>query len=355
MDRQEWLEARRKGVGSTDAPAILGLSRYRTAIDVYEDKLGLRPATAQTAAMRWGLALEEAIARAYTEETGRRVRSIGGIRRAHHVRDFPMITSLDRLTYMSDEPVRDVELKTARSDDGFADKEGWRDVAPELRIPADYYVQVQHQMEVIDVEVADVAVLFGGSDFRVYEIPRDRQYGADLRTEEGDFWRTYIETGTYPPAGADDLANLSRRWSSTDDEKVATAEQAMLVETYLECVRGVDLAEQQRDEVRAKIEEAMATTGRLVAPAATVTWRSHDVTRRKWKEIAGAYRMLVDAVGEALTKAGLSTSIAIPTGVAGFVDASWTDPGELLDKIEALYSATSSDRPFLVKRAKETK
>jgi putative phage-type endonuclease len=353
MDRQEWLEARRKGIGATDAAAILGLSRWRTAIDVYEDKLGISPEKPATPAMQWGLALEDAIADAYQAETGRRVRR-GGLRRAHHVRDFPMLATIDRLTHLSDEPVRNVELKTSRSDDGFADRDGWRDVHPSLRVPAAYYVQVQHQMEVLDVDVSDVAVLFGGSDFRIYEIPRDREYGVDLRVEEGAFWRDHVLRGIYPPAGADDLANLARRWSrSTDDERVATSEQAVLIETYLECVRAVEFAERGRDDVRARIEEAMTETGKLVAPAGVVTWRSHERTDRKWKEIANAYRMVVTSVAEAIVRAGLSADISIPTGIAGFRDASWTDPAELLDVIEKLYSATSTIRPFRVDRAKE--
>src|SRR5690606_37257359 len=42
MPRDEWLELRRKGIGGSDAAAIVGLDRYRSAFDVYADKLGLK-------------------------------------------------------------------------------------------------------------------------------------------------------------------------------------------------------------------------------------------------------------------------------------------------------------------------
>lgn len=339
IDRGEWLEARRKGIGGSDAAAILGLSRYRTAIDVYEDKLGLVPERPQTAAMQWGLRLEDAIATAYTEETGRAVRKVGGIRRAHHVRDFPMIASIDRLSV---DGQRVVELKKKRTEDDL----GSEDDPPEKRVPADWYVQTQHYLEVVDRDVADVAVLVAGSDFRVIPIPRDRDYGADLRTEEGAFWRTYVETGTYPPAGADDLANLGRRFGrSTDDERVATAEQAMLVETYLECVAGVTLAERQRDEVRAKLEESMGTIGRLLAPGGTITWRSHDVTRTSWKDYAGVLEAAIRRF-----------RIQTPPREQAYLDMVLSDGWGTtdLDAVRGLYAQTKSERPFVAKRAKET-
>lgn len=339
MDRGEWLEARRKGIGGSDAAAILGLSRYRTAIDVYEDKLGLVPERPQTAAMQWGLRLEDAIATAYTEETGRAVRKAGGIRRAHHVRDFPMIASIDRLSV---DGQRVVELKKKRTEDDL----GSEDDPPEKRVPADWYVQTQHYLEVVDRDVADVAVLVAGSDFRVIPIPRDRDYGADLRTEEGAFWRTYVETGTYPPAGADDLANLARRFGrSTDDERVATAEQAMLIETYLECVAGVAIAETQRDEIRAKIEEQMGKVGRLVAPGGTITWRSHDVTRVGWKTYAGVLEGILASLrlrGGAVATEELDQVMSDSVGTTDLAD------------VRGLYAQTASERPFLAKRAKET-
>ena len=43
-----WLEGRRQGIGSSDAPAVLGLSPWACALDVYSSKvegtsLGMTP------------------------------------------------------------------------------------------------------------------------------------------------------------------------------------------------------------------------------------------------------------------------------------------------------------------------
>ena len=39
LPREEWLEWRRKGIGGSDVAAIMGISPFRTARDIYYDKL----------------------------------------------------------------------------------------------------------------------------------------------------------------------------------------------------------------------------------------------------------------------------------------------------------------------------
>ena len=41
MSYAEWLEARRKGIGGSDAGPIMGLSDYGSPLTVYIDKKGL--------------------------------------------------------------------------------------------------------------------------------------------------------------------------------------------------------------------------------------------------------------------------------------------------------------------------
>ena len=41
LSREEWLAYRRKGIGGSDVAAVLGVSPFRTARDLYYDKLGI--------------------------------------------------------------------------------------------------------------------------------------------------------------------------------------------------------------------------------------------------------------------------------------------------------------------------
>ena len=41
LTEQEWLAYRRRGIGGSDVAAILGISPFRTARDLYDDKLNI--------------------------------------------------------------------------------------------------------------------------------------------------------------------------------------------------------------------------------------------------------------------------------------------------------------------------
>ncbi len=41
LSREDWLSYRRQGLGGSDAAAVLGISPFRTARDLYYDKRGI--------------------------------------------------------------------------------------------------------------------------------------------------------------------------------------------------------------------------------------------------------------------------------------------------------------------------
>ena len=51
MNRAEWLNWRRTGLGGSDIAAVLGLSKWRTPWDVWADKKGLLPEKEETNAI----------------------------------------------------------------------------------------------------------------------------------------------------------------------------------------------------------------------------------------------------------------------------------------------------------------
>ena len=133
--------------------------------------------------MAWGRRLEPLVAAAYTEATGRRLRRVSRLLR-HRERPW-QLASIDREVVGER---RLVEIKTTRSP-------RWDGADP---VPADVLAQVEHYLSVTGYDVADVAVLIGGSDLRVIEVGRDDGYIRDLIEIEADFIRR-IETRTAPP------------------------------------------------------------------------------------------------------------------------------------------------------------
>ena len=72
LSRDEWLAYRRKGLGGSDASAVLGISPFRTARDLYFDKLNIVTADdgGNWVAMEMGNLLEDLVARIFAKKTG---------------------------------------------------------------------------------------------------------------------------------------------------------------------------------------------------------------------------------------------------------------------------------------------
>ena len=172
----KWLEARRKGIGGSDAPAICGVSPWKTPLQVYMDKIGDLGPKEDTDPMFWGRTLEPVIRQRYADLTGRAVVVPDGILQ-HPEHDW-MLANVDGLT----DDGRLVEVKTARTPQGWGD-EG-TDEIPEM-----YLIQVQHYLSITKLEVADIPVLFGGSDFRIYEVQADKELQDLIMEREAGFWK----------------------------------------------------------------------------------------------------------------------------------------------------------------------
>src|SRR5262245_21334122 len=105
--------------------------------------------------MRWGNLWEQVVRQEYGNRTGRTVVVPPGIIR-HPKVQFALMTP-DGIADAS----RVLQVKTARTSDGWGDPGSGE-------IPQDYILQTQHEMFVTGLPVADVAVLIGGQDFRIY-------------------------------------------------------------------------------------------------------------------------------------------------------------------------------------------
>lgn len=62
----------KKGIGGSDAGAVCGLNPYRTAIQVYQDKISEEIEELDNEAMRQGREFEDYVAKRFMEATGKR-------------------------------------------------------------------------------------------------------------------------------------------------------------------------------------------------------------------------------------------------------------------------------------------
>lgn len=176
MNRDQFLKERMRGVGGSDSPIIVGFSGRKTVTELYLEKRGEVAPEPDNASMRAGRMLEPVVRQWYAEETGRTV-SVPNDLMVHPKHAF-IIGHPDGLIHGE---ARGYEGKTARSDFG------WGEPGTD-QIPQDYVVQVQHYMLLTALPVFDVAVLIGGVDFRIYEVPADREIHEAIVDGAADFW-----------------------------------------------------------------------------------------------------------------------------------------------------------------------
>ena len=73
LTEQEWLAYRRRGIGGSDVAAIFGISPFRTARDLYDDKLNIASAADDAGnwvALEMGHLLEPLVARISPRKPG---------------------------------------------------------------------------------------------------------------------------------------------------------------------------------------------------------------------------------------------------------------------------------------------
>jgi putative phage-type endonuclease len=248
--RDEWLAARRAGIGGSDAAAVLGLSPWSSPLDVYLAKIGEAVDPADTPAMAWGRRLERVILDAYVEQAGVSVDAPVGVYRLLRSSTRPwQIYSPDA---MADD--RLVEIKTARTSEGWGEP-GTGDV------PDVYAIQVQHGMAVTGLPRCDVAVLIGGSDFRVYTVERDDALIADLIAAEASFWRR-VEARDPPPPRT--YTEAQRLWGRASPPRVpvyATDEAEAAYRELLSVRDQLAELERRKEELQALLCAEMADRG----------------------------------------------------------------------------------------------
>lgn len=157
MQEETWLQYRRNGIGGSDAAAVIGLSPYKTARDVYFEKLGREPEDNNTSgwvAMEVGKRLEDLVAAIFAKKTGFRIWQEKVMYR-HPLFPF-MLADVDYFFETSDGTVGILECKTAN----IHTKEKWENDA----VPYHYEVQCRHYMAVKNLDTAYCACLFGNSE-----------------------------------------------------------------------------------------------------------------------------------------------------------------------------------------------
>lgn len=196
--RQNWLEARKKGLGGSEIASILGLNPYSSALDVFLDKTGQTPPIEDNKYMKAGRKLEPIIVDYFAEETG--LKPIEGFEEdviiKHKDFDF-LLGTPDRFILDQDGKVYVLECKSTQ-------KEISSDNLPEA-----WFCQLQWYLGISGKEKGFIAWLSRGVDFGFTEVDFVPEFFDFMVDKAVSFWQNNVLTGTPPePQNGDEVQKL---------------------------------------------------------------------------------------------------------------------------------------------------
>jgi len=213
-------------IGGSDASSIMGVSPYKTRVQLYLEKIGYNEQEdiSHLAHIEAGNRLEPALRRWFQYVTG--WETIEEPDTIHHPEHHWMAANIDGWVLRSDGTRELLEIKTSRTD------KGWGKDGDNTTIPDVYLCQVAHYCIVTDVKRCHIAVLISGSDFRIYIYERNPALENKILSGEEDFWLENVQKGIAPePQTAKDILSLYGTMTE-QDPKVINDDTFYAVENY---------------------------------------------------------------------------------------------------------------------------
>lgn len=228
QNKSEWLLRRRAGLGGSDIAAILGLSPWRSAVDVWKDKTSTEPPVdAPSEPMYWGTILEAVVADEYQRRTARKVQRVTQ-QLAHP--NYPWaLGNIDRAVITPSTRAR-VVTGTLRGAQGILECKtasayalnDWEGPDGGDAVPVHYAAQVLWYIGIAQVEWADVAVLVGGQRYLQRRVERNDEALRAMYSVAEEFWHKHVLERIPPePKSARDVVTLFPR----DDGEYIDASQ----------------------------------------------------------------------------------------------------------------------------------
>lgn len=278
LSRQDWLALRQSGIGGSDIAAILGVSPYATAYDVYQSKTQPLSDEDMNEFAYWGTVLEDTVAREFSKRSGLKIQNVNYLMR-HPTHRFA-IANIDRAVVNRDisgnvrfkdgwlTTDQIVEIKTASEYVG----KNWGDEDSD-EVPDQYQCQAQWYMGVTGVDVCHMAVLIGGNKYRQYRIERNQDLINVLFETAHDFWHNHVLVGIEPDATT--LQNAKDKYPRHNPDTTLDVEPDSEIAKVFEHYESLKA---QEKEIKAALElaqtdlicqiqdnEALAIDGEVVA------------------------------------------------------------------------------------------
>ena len=291
-EKESYAASRSNGLGGTDVAAILGLSPWKTAIDVYSAKVNPQSIPdLDNEMLWWGLALEPIVRDRYALRFGVEVVPPSG---------------LDK-HFSNCRPWKDTQLIIGDETWKIAAPDGW---IPSINggyegkcsarksgewgeegspvVPAHYFAADSWYMHVTDAKCWNFGVLFSGNSLEQYHIDRDLDFEHDMVEAARGFWHDFVLPEVEPPVDQTESYGryLARKFSLGTSEVIERPSQEILdwtAEMKLaddQCKAAEERKQLANNQLRALIGDAQ----KAITLLGSVGWvRPKPRTETDWK------------------------------------------------------------------------
>lgn len=268
-NREEWLQHRQSGIGSSEVATIVGLNPWETPYQLWRRKLGIDPPKQETFAMKAGHYLEDAVAQFWHDETGQDIIKRSAVDWIIVNADKPyMRVSPDRTYWLAGMPHSNdnkgiLECKTTQMS-----------IDPD-DIPKHWFCQVQYQLGVAELEQGSLAWLCSGREFGYKNLSLVPDFYGWLIEEVERFWTDNIQ-GKQEPTAANVQDVLLKYNRHTDGKIVEVNDEIFAAYKSLKELKDeLSSIEERKAELEDKIKlgfgdaEAISYGGQTIA-----TWKA---------------------------------------------------------------------------------
>lgn len=289
MTHQEWLEARRDGIGGSDAATVCGLNPWQSAFGLWIDKTSPAPEADDAGeAATWGTLLEPVV----RDEVARR--------EALSILECPFLLAHPERAWQQanidglipgPEGTGIYEGKTAHT---FLAGD-WDDD----QIPARYIIQVQHYLSVTGWDWALVACLVGGQRLIIRRLERDDDLIGHLAAIEADFWDAVVSRTPPAPDGSKATTDVLTHLYDVEPGLIATVDETTVAEILTrraEAETAEKAAKEAKDTASNELRMLLgdATEAHTADGRCLYTWRPQTTRRVNTKALSEEHPDLVE-------------------------------------------------------------
>ena len=273
------------GIGGSDIAALLGLSLYKTPLELWAEKVG-HPGIKESQGihLRFGQHVEPFIAKEYERSTGL-VTHVYPQTLTHPLHDF-MYGHIDRFVTptnpgcLSSIDILKTDTLLECKSASVYNRDQWGEPGTE-QVPSNYLLQCAWYMAITGCTKADIAVLLGNQDFRVYRITRDIELENMLIDQAKKFWQEYVKPCIAPPAQSINDLRILYPYDKPGQKVDACQELYVAHRKYHKLSAELTRISDELEAIKSHIMKAMGPAQELIFEGKVLaTWKNTKPAKR---------------------------------------------------------------------------